>query len=151
MSLKNSSPNGIASTPKHLIVVAMSVGLAVNISSNTTTPLVYDTVFLDTHRAYNTITGQYKVPIDGYYSVSAGMYAGNTTGIGLYVNGVDTRYIALAITSSELRAGTILVSLKANDLIDIRSDANTTMIGNSVYTNFLSVHRLIGYSPEVTF
>lgn len=94
-------------------------------------PIAFGTVGFDTHAGYSTSTGEYTVPVAGYYSVHGWV---DTTAAGrnivVAVNGVTASIAGLTNSSAICNFSTI-VRAKAGDLLSVEdsSGSQTTSVG----------------------
>jgi hypothetical protein len=148
-------------------VVAASATLITanqSIVNNTSTPVLFNRIDVDTHGAYNSSNGRYTAPVSGIYSVSATLYwvqdsfaDTGFTSVELWKNG--SRYSILdawdQVGPTESRAfsnsGSTVLSLNAGDYISIIAyQANNGGTRNLSSVNgtgtFFSIQRLSGPS-----
>ena len=142
MSLRNSGPYGLPKPANEPVVAG--IGLTTDISANST-PIVYDTVEYDTHRAYSVITGVYTAPVEGVYRVGVTGYQGGTVNLLLDVNGVNIQYLTV-LNANNVQNSSTSVSLKQNDKLSVISAGNTTYVGSTTpgsgYFNYLSIEKI---------
>lgn len=116
-------------------------GQSINVASSV---YIYEDIDFDTHNAYNTSTGEYTVPVSGYYKIDA-KFANSTSTINtsclLYVDGVE-------VSEHQARVGAsttfIMPSLSEKyylnkgQVVSIYADASTasTSDANSVRNTF---------------
>lgn len=86
----------------------------------------------DSHGTYS--SGLYTVPVSGDYSVVCGIQANSGAGTGtasIYINGNPTKSISQYVVA-DFRSGAQLVTgLKAGDIISIRPNVSTTLVGTA--------------------
>ena len=142
--------------------VAMSCNKsdAQSIPTGSVTDLIYSTTEFDTHNAYDTSTGQYTVPVTGFYSLDARVLfastadwdAGNLGYIRVEVNGTLkktgqlTEWQTSNSTSVYLSSGVqCLLSLSKGDVVTIAVYQHT---GGSLDTfnqnddNYFNIHKV---------
>ena len=128
--------------------------------NNTAPTLVYETVDLDTHGAYNNATGVYTIPVSGQYKISANIraaavaYAVNQELTqALKIDGTTVAYLGdfrsqTTLSQAYSTNGSTVYTLKAGQTVTIGgySDvANTT--GSSLPEfNYWSIERISGPS-----
>lgn len=130
-------------------VVAVQLALTGNYIVTATNPVIYDTIRADTHGGYNISTGEYTVPVSGFYNISVvGYNPASGSSLDLYINGViDVRLCT--IDGNLVRSASVSVKLNAGNVITIRSDSNVTYGGTAGGNNFLnsvSIERISGPS-----
>lgn len=110
----------------------------IGITANAIVP--FSTIDFDTHA--NMSSGQYKVPVTGYYSIVGSLYSGTVFGIFIYKNGSS---ISQGVTSTAGGPGVVTDTLHliAGDLIDIRSNTSTTLVSSSELNRF-EINRIPG-------
>lgn len=126
--------------------VAAQVGASVPTSFTTGSPIIWDTVSLDSHSAYSTSTGLFTTPVAGYYEVSTVGFA-NTTGFGAYiiVNGSpSTAGYLTSVSIAAISSGSSIISLSIGDTVGISGDTSGDVRGNGGvgFTSSFSISRI---------
>lgn len=88
---------------------------------------IFPTAVFDTHGGYNTSTGQYKIPVTGYYGIT-GYYPISNVGLRVlaYINGVSNITIGQNLGTSDTECNLSgLLKCNAGDLVDIRPSSTT--------------------------
>jgi hypothetical protein len=85
---------------------------------------------------------QFVVPVSGDYVVGAYLADNGSTSqnVSTYVNGIGNRTLLTIIGGNAASGTTLLLGLKANDIISLRSGASTTLAALGT----ISIHRLSG-------
>lgn len=106
------------------------------------TDLVYDTIDVDTHGAYDDTTGEYTCPSDGAYRVSASMGGDIANGAQLYfrVAGVDLTTVGDSQSGGIMPSGTRLVYCQQGEIISVR--ASIGMTTSTAQYNNLSIEKV---------
>ncbi|MBK6381715.1 MAG: hypothetical protein IPF72_19465 [Chitinophagaceae bacterium] len=114
-----------ATAPKVFALVAGNVGIPYTAGN----PIIYDTVIYDSHTAYSTVTGQYTVPEDGIYRVTAS-YGGdvaNNSEMRTALNGTDVNGImSVSLAGGVSPSGSVCVSASLGDTLEVRLSNNFT-------------------------
>lgn len=106
-------------------VLAASAGGA-TASYNSGDIIIHPTVDFDTHGAYNSSTGRFTVPSQGYYQVETYTLAANGSyTVFLNKNGSDYKSLAFADAASGRATGSLTLFCQPGDLLDIRPNATT--------------------------
>lgn len=113
----------------------------------------------DTHGAFSTSSGNYTVPVSGYYRVTAGINinatftVGNPTRISIFkngsqLNGSQNSFIAGGSISTVVVQTAITVLCSAGDTLApfVSSGGGTPTVASNSSTNFFDVERLSGPS-----
>jgi hypothetical protein len=125
-----SGPSQIAASE----TVAASYSLSANQTSNSTTPIPFNTKQYDTHNACTSGTGfRFTAPVGGLYSVGGNYIAGAGTVISVYKNGVA--YGPIGVNSgSYVTNGTLDLMLLAGEYVDVRFVTSQTATGGAMGT-----------------
>ena len=124
------------------------------------TVAIFETVENDTHGAYSTANGLYRVPVSGFYRVthhflsnSASLVAGQSLGSWVQKNGSNHSLLAVyrtPVASNTIYegSGSTIVFCNAGDTLAcaLYSDVATTSYTGAPTTNYLSIERLSGPS-----
>lgn len=108
-------------------------------------PVIFDTVDFDSHRAYNSSTGQYTIPISGVYNISAvASLSSSSSDFLIYKNGIVTVpgngfLFHVSASGNNQEGGSRLIRVLAGDKITIVADVSVTVVAN--FTSF-SIHRV---------
>lgn len=111
--------------------------------------IYYDTVEKDNFSMYSTSTGQFTIPIPGFYVVS-GFVAGNVSSGNaelesyLYKNGAQARTIAFNISSNFARSVITLSGIQcaAGDTLSIWSYGNNITLAKDPSYNYIILQRI---------
>lgn len=95
------------------------------------TPFIFPTVDFDTNGAYNTSTGQYRVPVSGFYEICGAFFSGSAFGVEVWKNGVFDSVAGYAPPDSGSTAYSTLMKCIAGDLITVVPGLTTGTISNS--------------------
>jgi hypothetical protein len=118
-------------------VYAFSVNTSTT-SASTSSPFVYSVIADDSAGAYNSSTGQYKIPRAGRWSFTGGFYAGATASNSqMYKNGSLLIGGTLSTASSSV-PGVVSYEgpFNVGDLIDIRPNNSATASGGATLNYF---------------
>ncbi len=118
-------------------IVSASYWCSANRSSDTSTPINYDSRDIDTHGAVTTGSGwRFTAPISGVYNVQLAAHAGNVVSYGLliYKNGVAFKSLAFNNSSTSTINGSTSIQLNAGEYIDIRSSIAVVITGGTLAT-----------------
>lgn len=111
-------------------------------SASSGNPIIFPTSAYDTHGAYNASTGQYTVPVSGYYNIHGFITSANATiGLSIYVDGSSVISVGQTDSNGECAySGSVFVN--SGQLIDLRP--NGTLDASSGST--IHFERLSGNS-----
>lgn len=116
------------------VVAACAVGNPASATSGN--PIIFPTERVDTHSAYDNSTGRFTVPTGegGVYQISINSTMSATSGQSLYwYKNATQQDILCSIYTTDLTAnGSILVSLVAGDIVDVRSNSTYDSTGGSI-------------------
>ena len=107
--------------------------------------IVYDTEVFDTNSNFDTTTGRYTAPVDGYYFFSAGAIVNHGSDLmymGFYRNGTEHKRfkeIPVTVSGNNTNSGSALIYLTAGQYVDVRYNSNANrnfVVGNQAYTWF---------------
>lgn len=119
---------------------------AQNISANNAR-INFSTVDFDTHGVITTgASWAYTCPVSGYYRVSSAVSSVSTSfGIQVYKNGSVEKQLGgiSATTGVPVAGGSVVVSCKAGDTLDVRTAQNITTT-NDTTSSWISIERLTG-------
>lgn len=139
-------------------VVAMRVAAAVPTGSlSAASAVIFGTAAVfDTHAGYNTTTGQYTVPVNGYYQVYGQVNITGTEASNQYIDAYVYKNTTLQQgcrnrlqnSGTDDNSGwiTALVYANAGDTLEIRCNTNITgaAFNSNVNLNFFQVQRVSG-------
>jgi hypothetical protein len=136
-----SGPSVIAASE----AVVAKYRISSNVTSDTASPVNYDTKIFDTHGAVTTgASWKFTAPVTGYYVVCATYYttSGTTSDFSVYKNGTIQTSLG-SVSSSFENNGSTIVQLNAGDYLDLRSGVSRTMDSSSsgLY-NQVSIHKI---------
>lgn len=137
-----SSNTIMSSDSNNRIVAFQSLGTPA-VAPTTGNPFIFPTVGIDTHGCYNTVTGEYRVPVSGLYQINALIsIAAVSIEFFVYKNGVSERKICQSSASANHAvAGSTLVKCLAGDLLTIVTGGNTTTMNPHT---FISIQLISG-------
>ena len=141
-------------------VVVMGAYGATTSVNNSGVTVIYPTVRMDSHGAYNASTGVYTVPVSGYYRVSGGFttlpaawvnnnalqMSASITGAGAPGGTFAFTRIISAGTTEQGMSGSATYYCAAGDTIALRVLSGQTVALNGGTNNFVSIERLSGPS-----
>jgi hypothetical protein len=127
-------------------VVAMIANTS-NTAGSTTVNYKFSNVVADTHAAYSASTGQYTVPVAGYYQVNWAVGVSTNAGFPLYKNGVIYANTTEASSGSAIQVagGSALVQCVVGDTLEVRCTGSLTAV-SSATNDFFMVSKLAGPS-----
>lgn len=129
---------------------ALNINLSVSATVPAFTPIKYDTIFEDTLSSYNPATGEYTVPVDGLYEVSA-IFDSTSFGVSaiLYKNGIIGRIIATIATASVPAGGATTIECLAQDTltINVNNTVSVTGVASAPFVNAVSITLLSAKEP----
>lgn len=132
------------------VVAAILTGTPANMTLGN--PIIFPTITKDTHGAYNSGSGQYTVPVSGYYRVSSYVSSSVITAGQLSVT-LDGSAAPGIIGANVLNgsvgyhSGSLIVFATAGQLLAVTSSQNLTSIGAGAQ---LSIERISGPSQIAT-
>jgi hypothetical protein len=124
-----SGPSAIATTD----TVSASYYLASNTSITANTPITWDTKEWDTTDSMS--GGRFTCPISGKYLITGTYQNTSNSNLRLYVNGSLLRNIAFQAANNEVTYCQKVIA-NAGDIIDVRPDGTTTVVGDSAHSTF---------------
>jgi hypothetical protein len=132
-------------------VVAASYGIGTTALSVTgLSPILWPTIFNDTHSAYNTLTGAYTVPVSGIYRISLSSIYSSTAGyqvIRIFKNGSISQEFMQVGNANFPSSASTQISCNAGDILTFVSDLNLTIVYSAnQYRARVSIERLSGPS-----
>ena len=140
------SSNSVLSQDTDTRVVAFSAGMAGSPTISPPNGILWDTVFYDTHGAYDAATSFYHIPVSGYYKIFLSEADSTTTNNGLiYVNGSVVAQGQQHVLSGEPGLTAITYKLNAGDQV-YASLSNNGTLTNGVTLNFMTIERVSGPS-----
>jgi hypothetical protein len=134
-------------------VVACTVYAALTTTlTNSAAPIVFNTVQLDTHNAYNSSTGTYVAPVTGYYRMSCVVPISNAANsqllVAFKINGTANTNTGYAVHTTGSIGGAltlapgIVFKLNAGDTVQViaaSAAANSSLNGNG---QSFSIHKI---------
>jgi len=94
--------------------------------------IIFPSIEKDTHLKYSTSTGQYEVPVSGFYKISYGLLASNANiNVRLYKNNIASYYMGYTVSGITNATGSTMTFCNAGDLLDIRPDGNLGAMSGS--------------------
>lgn len=151
---KDSSPQTILET--ETVAARYTSNSGQSIGSGTEPIIVFEDITADTHNAYNTSTGEYTVPVGGWYSLNSlvtfaalNRVPNLTIWVNIYLNGVESKRVQEEETGTDTGIAAYQASdmnyYEKGDVITIRVYQNTgtseslSTVGSR---NVFSIHRI---------
>lgn len=150
--------NWFSLTRQIQVAVRATNGSGQTLTNNTVTVVPYDTEIFDTHNAYNTGTGVFTAPEDGFYRVTATHLTNSVSWAGgsaffliaIYINSTEVdrsiRYFDANITRFSECQITSMHQLSKGDTLDLRftisRGANTTLYSATPLNNSLEITKV---------
>lgn len=125
------------------VVSAIVTGTPASAAANAT--IIFPTVAKDTHGAYSTTTGQYTVPVTGYYEITAFIVTSTPSNswMNAYLDGViQVPTMGYISSTVGVGSGSTTVYANAGQKIDLRISNSTGTFGSG--NNGLSIQRVSG-------
>ena len=127
-------------------MVAAQVGMTTGTSFTGNSNILWDTIINDTHGGYNVSTGNYTVPVSGYYRATVGILAHTPITVVLTKNGSQIYRLAQIIpaTIDTVYNGGITIKCNAGDTLSIQPNTSGTLFASGTMYNYFTVERLSG-------
>lgn len=114
--------------------IVMCASLSATTPFGVDSVIIYDVVQFDTASAYNSATGLFTAPSDGYYEVSQNSYiAGTSDAQFVQKNGLN-RYAFLGYAEDSplyFGSGSITLYLVVGDTVSVNAENGTIYLGNT--------------------
>ena len=120
-------------------------------STPANTPILYDTLFVDTVNAYNPATGLFTCPVAGNYQIECSQYIA-ASGVTVFIgkNGVTASggqgYLVTGLASSIFQSGSMIVNCAAGDTLGVYTDTTANFNAGGNGTSQFSVFLIGGAS-----